>query len=790
MTMLRRAPAPVQMAGPSAHWAITCALVVLLVVGLGALGPLLRGSAWWFATAFIGAVVLCSSAAFRQLRVSPTYVPLASFGVLLAALTLLFGAGSGLLWLIPTGETLGIFEDLIRNGVISIEQQSTPAEAIEGIVFLLAVGAGLIALTMDTLAVTLRWPALAGLPVLIPVAVPGLIVEGGADPMALVLTGAAYLVLLRVDVRLRRAAEANSPDRGRDAPRVITSLQRGGPGPLWGSLAVGGIGIVSALVLSAATPEFTPGGLVGSGSSSRLFAAGVSPMIDLGQDLRRPQAGPALHYETSATELPYLKLLTLDQFVGTTWTAMVNRSDTEDSRFNDNMDDLGAPPGLSDKVKTSTTRTDIVIDGVETTWLPIPTPATSVAGLDGTWYADPGARAITSSDSTTNGQTYTVSALQVEPTAEQLRDSSLDYPVTVESALDMPVPTPEIIRTTAETVAADAKSPYDSAVAIQKYLRSSDFSYDTESPVREGFDGGGADVIATFLEVKRGYCTHFASAMAIMARSIGIPARLALGYLPGEKADTTGDDRRYNVDSHDLHVWPELYFVGIGWVPFEPTPGRGSVPDYSTPAAAQASELAPGATAPGTAPRSAADRLEEEAGTASAGTAQESGTDTLARAGLALSIVLLLLLLPGAGRQVLRGVRMRRLASGRGGPPQAWAELTDTALDHGIDVSERETARSLAGRLVPLADPSGQPNSPVAAAIERLLVAEERAHYARPGSGAQAADGRGLSDDLTLVLRALHSSATRGSRWRALLLPASLWPSVLSWRNAEATANA
>jgi hypothetical protein len=308
--------------------------------------------------------------------------------------------------------------------------------------------------------------------------------------------------------------------------------------------------------------------------------------------------------------------------------------------------------------------------------------------------------------------------------------------------------------------------------------------------VREGFDGGGADVIATFLDVKTGYCVHFASAMAIMARAVDIPARLALGYLPGEKADDSGDDERYDVDSHDLHSWPELYFTGIGWVPFEPTPGRGSVPDYSTPAAASATEVAPGAAAPGTAAGSAADRLEEEAGTSSAAASEATGAESLLRAGLALAIVLVILLIPGAARHVLRRVRIRRITSGQGDASDAWAELTDSALDHGVEVSDRETARSLAGRLAPLAAPSNEPGHSATLALDRLLIAAERASYGRPGAEHHPDGQRELAADLELVLSALHSRSPRRVRLRSSLLPASLWPSVLSWRNGKATANA
>ncbi|MCU1443940.1 MAG: hypothetical protein JWQ59_2090 [Cryobacterium sp.] len=794
MTLLRRSPTPVPSAMTSAQWALTGALALLLLAGLAALGPLLRGSGWWFASAFVGLVVIASAAWFRTLRVAPSFVPVAALGVLLALLTLLFGGGSGLFWLIPMPETLGRFGELVSAGAISIQQQSAPAEPIDGIVFILASGTGLIAVAMDVLALTLRWPALAGLPMLIPVAVPGLIIDGGADAGALMLTGAAYLVLLRVDVRVRRLAEATFPDPGRDAPRVIAPVTRGGPGPLWGSLVVGGIGIVSALVLSTATPAFTAGSLINSGANGQLFAAGVSPMVDLGQDLRRPQPGPALHYRTNATKLPYFKLLTLDQFVGRTWTARATRSGTAEGETNDGVNSLASPPGLSSRVGTTETTTDIVIDGVETTWLPVPVPATEVAGLEGNWHSDASARSISSNDSTTRGQTYTVTALEVEPTAEQLRNSSTNYPFSVMRSLEVPVPTPEIIQQTAQEVTAGATSPYDQAVELQQYLRSSAFVYDTKAPVKEGYDGGGADVIATFLDVKRGYCVHFASSMAIMARTIGIPARIALGYLPGEKAtNITEDADRYNVDSHDLHSWPELYFVGVGWIPFEPTPGRGSVPAYSTPAAALGSGPTAGATVPSTAQRSAEDLLADEPGAATSSTATAQESDMPLRVGVALAIVVVLLLTPGAARLLRRRSRMRRIASGRGAAPDAWVELSDTALDHGVEVTDRETPRSLAGHLRVLAVPDGSDDadgSRVADALERLLVAEERASYGRAGGASQAVGGALLEADLAMVIRALHTRAPRRVRWRALLLPASLWPTGLSWRNGEATANA
>ena len=106
-----------------------------------------------------------------------------------------------------------------------------------------------------------------------------------------------------------------------------------------------------------------------------------------------------------------------------------------------------------------------------------------------------------------------------------------------------------------------------------------------------GYDGNGLSVLADFLTLKSGYCIHFASAMAVMARLEGIPSRIAVGYAPGRSTGATvavpgqGPLPEYEVDARDAHAWPELYFQGVGWVPFEPTPSRGVVPAYAAEAA-------------------------------------------------------------------------------------------------------------------------------------------------------------------------------------------------------------
>ncbi|MGH2719586.1 MAG: DUF4129 domain-containing transglutaminase family protein, partial [Actinomycetota bacterium] len=96
--------------------------------------------------------------------------------------------------------------------------------------------------------------------------------------------------------------------------------------------------------------------------------------------------------------------------------------------------------------------------------------------------------------------------------------------------------------------------------------------------------GSSSDYLYTFLtQTRRGYCEQFAGAMAVMLRTLGIPARVAVGFLPGNATATTAAGMTsYTVTGDDAHAWPEAYFAGIGWVRFEPTPRQGvDTPPYA-----------------------------------------------------------------------------------------------------------------------------------------------------------------------------------------------------------------
>ena len=150
--------------------------------------------------------------------------------------------------------------------------------------------------------------------------------------------------------------------------------------------------------------------------------------------------------------------------------------------------------------------------------------------------------------------------------------------------LELPDDMPEVIGDTAREITEDEDTDYDKVLALQRYFRAGSFRYSETAPVAEDYDGNGVDVIAKFLEAKSGYCVHFSSAMAVMARTLDIPSRIAVGYAPGSTSGFNDGKTRYENTSDDLHAWTEIYFDGVGWVRFDPTPSVGSPTAFVEPA--------------------------------------------------------------------------------------------------------------------------------------------------------------------------------------------------------------
>jgi transglutaminase-like putative cysteine protease len=193
-------------------------------------------------------------------------------------------------------------------------------------------------------------------------------------------------------------------------------------------------------------------------------------------------------------------------------------------------------------------------------------------GATRTIPADTGKEVVSwsASPSLLAGETYQVNAVLNNPNLSQLREAGEDYPQWVTAKyLQLPENFSPRIRQLAAEITAQAETPYDKTAAITRYLRDNiEYRPTIEKTPRN------KDTLEWILfEYKQGYCVYYASSEVLMLRSLGIPARMAVGFAQGERsAENTFTVRRFH-----SHAWPEVYFPGVGWVEFEPTANQNAL---------------------------------------------------------------------------------------------------------------------------------------------------------------------------------------------------------------------
>src|SRR6266496_5510164 len=172
------------------------------------------------------------------------------------------------------------------------------------------------------------------------------------------------------------------------------------------------------------------------------------------------------------------------------------------------------------------------------------------------------------------GEVYQVDSILNNPNREQLTDAGTNYPEWIKKKyLQLPPSFSPRIEKLAQEVTAGAATPYDKAAAITGYLR----SHIAYEPTIPNLPRNKDALEWVLFDYKKGFCVYYASAEVVMLRSVGIPARMAVGFAQGEQHGNTYTVRRLNA-----HAWPEVYFPSVGWVEFEPT-GNQPVLDRPLP---------------------------------------------------------------------------------------------------------------------------------------------------------------------------------------------------------------
>jgi transglutaminase-like putative cysteine protease len=431
------------------------------------------------------------------------------------------------------------------------------------------------------------------------------------------------------------------------------------------------------------------------------------PSLDLIRNITSPSDRTVITYRTSDGAGEYLRLAALPSFDASGFHLVA--TDLVPLQFGGDLPRVAAP---------TTVRSTIDVGELATEYLPMPWFPITVDAPGDNWRYDPRTLAVVAvgkgREGATRNQTYTTqtarlpSAERLLPTLEEAGD-----PGDAGLTLQLPPALPPSVRQLAQVIAGrdDADSAGVKALALVNYLRSGAFTYSTA--VAQGTTLGTLEDF--LLGSRTGYCEQFAGALAVMARAVGIPSRVVVGFLPGRKV---GD--RWEVSARNMHAWVELYFGdGVGWVPVDATPG-GAVgnPSASASATASASASVTPSTAPATVEPSAPAPLPADGDDDGTGTALAWAVGLLALAGVAVGVG------PRLVRAGLRSVRLRPGRDAGRAAEGAWSEVRAAAIDRGRHWpagTTREVAAQLGAEL----------DEPGREALLALAVTVERARYDR-----------------------------------------------------------
>lgn len=745
----------------SARIRLTAAAAAATLLAALSLRPAMETGMWFWVVAAAVAAVACGAALGRRLGLPRPLVPLLALLALVGTLTMLYARGVAVLAVLPGPAAWRVLVDLAGQGFDTIQGSVPPAPVVSGLVLVVAAGVGLAAVVVDTLGVTYRSAALAGIPLLALYAVPVAVVREGVPVLLFLAAALGWLGLLLAEGRERLSGWGRLLRQRRTSDAALTASATGAPlgavGRRIGAVAVGLAVVVPALVPGLEEGVWRRGGNglgEGEGTGAPTVVT-INPYVTLRGELEAPVDSEVLRYRIEEGNPDYLRLVTLDTFDGRNWRPAAL---TRDRRATATLPD---PTGLGDDVDRDEVRLFFRLTGLDQTWLPLTFPPTQIRDLEGSWSFDDDTSNVFSPRTRSVGATYVVTGLRLRPTTEQLRSAGTAPAEVRARYLRLPADLPPEIAETARRATAGATTDFDRAEALQRFFRTpaNGFRYSTTVPPFEG------SPLVGFLRNREGFCQQYASAFAVMARTLGLPARVNVGFTRGSRS---GDGSEYIVSRRDAHAWPEVYLDGVGWVRFEPTPGGVGLttPPYAVAGTGTTGGPTPSASASPSASGQRRQLPSEDGVLPQGGGPNGLSGRAVGTAAVIGALIGLLLAAPALVRIARRRRRLRSAATDTpAGVEAAWHELAATCADLGApwpsSRTPRQTAATLAGPL---------PEGP-AAAVRRLARRVERVRYA-PAAG----DLSGVADDLTTAVEGLESAAPRGRRRRARLLP----PSVLT----------
>ena len=764
MTSLTRHPSPP---------AFTAAFAALLAVTT--LTPLFDSPGWILVAAVVLALIASTGLLVHRWSSSPWVVALAQSVVGLVVCGWWFGGST--FWGLPTWTTLARLGQLYRVAATEINTGSAPLALTAALQCALVSLTCLIAVAVHAVAIGCRAPGAAGLILFLPIAAAVANTGSGLSWLSFTAPAAGWLLLIGRDTATALSRWSTVPALALTPTGSPRSEDQAATGLGTRVLSLGVTGLVTALVVGAVLPHlptrYVLDGLAeGVGGRAGGSRVGYSSTLDVSRSLTSGDTAELLRYRTTAQTASPLRVLVATAYEQGIW-----------SRPNPTLGST-VRVDLATAVPRTEQTVTVTVNRLTAPALAAPQPLSGGDFKGVGWQVDTATGDV---HVAARPSDYSVTYLAPEITPTLLRDGVDGRPgddrlpgnrLVQQSLLVDPASAGRISALAAEVTAGTA-TRYDAAVAIQQWLRSGGgFTYSLDL----GDDPTGTtgvtptDPVTRFLDSRRGYCVQFATTMVMMARARGIPARMAIGFLPG-----TWQDGEYAVTAADAHSWPELYFPGAGWVRFEPTPSGhvGAPPVWSLPVTAPTG--GPSATAATSVPRAttgASDDPErgiEPPDSDLVADVEQPWIDRvkgwLADPWHALLVTALVLALALSVLPVTAALRRRRGLGGANPIEREWSRLLGDLAGLGVELPRGGTIREttgaiLAGRRLP---------HDAVEALSTLAALVERERYARPGTSPLEVTTTPIATarDLADVVRAgVHGVTRRSRRLRAALAPA------------------
>ena len=554
-------PQPI-VARPSGSVLATMLLATLSVVTAIGFGRVFSG--WEFLAPMLVVVIAIHGVALAlRLLVVPGYIAVPLGVVVLFGLIAWKYYPTTLSGPFPTSRTWDFIASDLQLSRDQFPTAVAPVAAVGGFVVAATAAAGVAALLSDAFAFRAYGRAEATVPtavIFVFASALGVDNHRVADTVAWLLCALVVIAILRM---LHGQTEYAWIGQRR---RVLLSVL-----PL--AVVLAGCAAFSGAVIGPRLPGAGAKGLVDTGTSHDVTQV-LSPLVDIRS--RLVNLTKTELFTVQSSEPHYWRAAGLPKFDGTTW----GLPDQDLTRVSGTF--APAPLG-SHEVTQRIHITTLGGNLVPAAYSPVAINSTNVYWVDHT-------RTLVVPDAgIAAGATYDIVSAVLDINPDMLRGARSQFPPDAESTA-LPTDFPDSVSQTARDVTADAATVYDKAIALQNWFQTT-FTYDLT--VQRGHSN---NAILNFLRIRRGYCEQFSGAFAAMARSLGIPARVAVGFTQGDlEADGV-----YHVFGRNAHAWPEVWFDDIGWIAFEPTPGRGE------PGAQAYTGVEPQQAAPGNDPNAVA----------------------------------------------------------------------------------------------------------------------------------------------------------------------------------------